>query len=218
MPIDPPPPARSIAFHLSRVGLSGEVIADLVQSLGISDDFVGVLAAPELRLAGLEADRRRQSRRRSASPARSRRPSPARGKMIVIVNVGGHWVTVCAAPGYVVYADSYGTAPLRGDVRDFLRACSARYGGPVYFNRKRVQHPSSNYCGLFAALWALIFDGKTPPPTTSQQSDGRRRRRRRQRLGGSGARFIRFYSRANRLSDNDALCLEYLRRLSERGR
>ena len=62
---------------------------------------------------------------------------------------------------------------------------------PVYLNVKKIQDITSNYCGLFAALFALLFDGK--------------------KLPGRGR--IRFFTDPRRLRKNDVKCVQYLKRI-----
>lgn len=165
--MEPPP----TPFHLSHTGMSGAAVGQLLEQTGISDAFYGVFSALELGAGS--------PRLRSARPLH-----------ILIVNVGAHFVTLVVRSGQcAIYVDSFGLPILHPGVRSYLRRVAP--GLPVYYNKKRIQSASSVHCGLYAALFALHYDG-------------RRRRR------GEG---LRFAARAAS-GENDALCVRYLKELA----
>lgn len=114
-------------------------------------------------------------------------------RFIIIVNLGerrgvrgvlpvGHFVTIVASPDKILYIDPFGLPPLQRHVNRFLKNCRRK----VFSNDKRIQHPESIMCGLFAAMFASYNDQNKP--------------------------FIMRFSET-RLKNNDKLCLSYLRKL-----
>lgn len=184
-PLGPHP--GSLDFHLSPAGLSAEVIDDLLQQGGISArNYRGIFAATELPAVDPN---------KLLLPRRKERIRP--NKIIIIVNVGRHWTAVCLnrprrgqTRGYAIYADPYGLPPMRDDVRDFMKRAGTAVNGEWYYNQQRVQAVDSNYCGLFAALWALRWD---------KQREGKSRK-------------LKFFKLKHRLRENDKLCIVFLRR------
>lgn len=127
---------EDLGFHLSRFGgISDDVIKDFLLHRDVSNKFIGVFCCHQLsrisRLAGMP-------------------------EYILILNVQGHWVTIYKRPAYILYLDSYGDAPVNDKVKTFLSTLKL----PVFYNDKIIQHPNSNFCGLYACLWTLIFDNK----------------------------------------------------------
>lgn len=127
-------------FHISPLrGISDRVITDFLKNCGISPKYIGVYCCHHL------ADLSRTSVvTRSTS-------------FILILNVrSSHWVTIYKLPDYILYVDSFGQPASDERTRSFLFAL----GAPVFYNEKIIQHPTSSFCGMYACLWALIFDSK----------------------------------------------------------
>ena len=155
---------RDLTSHLSRRGLSNDVLEDLVRMLGISDRFLGVWGAEHLHRAGPGMHLRR------------RRGSKSGGRRTLIINTGDHWVAASPAldllarpergrtPGVAVYVDSYGVPPLLPGVLDFLQSGAKKKikksgkRGCIVHNSKQIQSLRSKACGLYAALYALALD------------------------------------------------------------
>ncbi len=166
-----------IAWHLSPEGLSGEVIDDLVRSAGISDGYRGVATAARL---GEEDG------------------GGGEASFTVIVNISGaHWATAHVKPGcFALYADSYGLPPNDHLHKFFTTGCRVS-GDKIWYNARRIQALDSNYCGLFAALFALHFD---------KYGDNQERQRRQQRRRP----VYKWETRSSRLGKNDKRCYNYL--------
>ncbi|MCG8668779.1 MAG: hypothetical protein MI867_05155, partial [Pseudomonadales bacterium] len=102
-----------------------------------------------------------------------------------ILNVGQHFVTVVARPGYLLYLDSFGLPALHKDVINFLHSLSS--SREIFQNKKQIQRGSSMHCGLYALLFTCYFD-------KPQQS-------------------FRLHFTKMPGPRNDALCVDYLEKL-----
>lgn len=154
-------------WHLSRRGASNLLLSDLLHFVGISDRFLGVVPADDLDKLTL----------------------PLTTGHIVIVNVGLHFVTLCLDRDFVLYVDPFGQPIANPSVYHFIKRYYYDAAVPIYFNQKRIQHASSSHCALYAALFALHFDGRRGP----------------------NAPPLRFAPR--HLWKNDARCLAYLKNI-----
>jgi len=173
----------AVAWHLSPEGLSGEVLDDLVRSAGISRRYRGVELAANL--AGDDDNHGDDDDEDEA--------------FTMIVNIAGeHWATAHVKPGsFALYADSYGLPANEHLQRFFTSRCRVSED-MIWHNARRIQALDSNYCGLFAALFALHFD--------EYGAGGGRRRRR-------GSRpLYKWETRSSRLGTNDKRCYNYLMR------
>ena len=74
----------------------------------------------------------------------------------IICNIGLHFVTIHAGTGLTLYMDSYGKQCKLPSMLKFL----TRMGKPVCFNERRIQLATSQYCGLYALLFAAYTDLK----------------------------------------------------------
>lgn len=129
-------------------------------------------------------------------------------RCVLVVNTFRHWVTVCLDTKIgVLYLDSLGEPPKEPSVRKFLkRMCrDVLHLDPdkhTYYSSRQVQDMTSNYCGMFAALWCICLS------MTAGDS--------RKDLRDSVVKAkIKFFKAASRLRENDKLCGDYLRKLGE---
>lgn len=66
---------------------------------------------------------------------------------------GSHWVAVyISESGHAFYFDSFGIEPKNVYVKSFLRMHAKR----MTYNKKQIQHISSNKCGLFCCVFVVI--------------------------------------------------------------
>lgn len=65
----------------------------------------------------------------------------------------GHFVLVEANRDYVAYIDPFGLPCLQPDLAAFLRRCAR----PTRHNETTIQHPTSVFCPLYCALFALYY-------------------------------------------------------------
>lgn len=138
---------KKMKKHVSKEkGLTNAIIHRFC-TLSCSSDFKGVYAADKIprKLAGV-------------------------GNFIIVVNLGevtdirgslpvGHFVTIVTRPGHILYIDPYGTPCNQPRVLRFLELCGRR----VVQNVKQIQDFTSNWCGMYAILFANYFDRKKPP-------------------------------------------------------
>lgn len=120
-------------------------------------------------------------------------------RFVIIVNLGrrfasrqgpaiplGHFVTIAAVePGKIFYLDSFGLPCWQPDVTRFLKATGRR----VVWTMRQMQDFGSKFCGVYAMLFALSFDGR--PPTFK----------------------MTFHRKEALLRKNDKLCSQYLLQL-----
>ena len=175
----------AVAWHLSPEGLSGEVLDDLVRSAGISHRYRGVELATNLGNGG----------------SNDNNDDDDDEAFTMIVNIAGeHWATAHVKPGsFALYADSYGLPANEHLQRFFTSGCRVSED-MIWHNARRIQALDSNYCGLFAALFALHFD---------EYGVGGRRGRQRQRRSRP---LYKWETRSSRLSTNDKRCYNYLKK------
>ena len=80
----------------------------------------------------------------------------------LIINVGGHFVTVVNQPDFILYIDPFGLPCLDPQAHAFLQLCvdNSRSSSvkQVFYNVNKIQNFRSRYCGLYAILFALYFD------------------------------------------------------------
>ena len=167
--------------HINKRGVTGGVIDDLLRIINISSRYIGIYALPDLESLKFSKDK---------------------NEIILIVNIGSHWITIAVYKNFVLYLDSYGLPPRQTEMIKFLTRlldqCKGIKTHEIHYNIKQIQAISSNYCGMYAALWAKRLDNIMKNPEQKNFS-------------------MRFYSGQieNRLRKNDKLCIKYLKSISE---
>jgi len=121
---------------MSSSGLSNELLTNLISTIGISDDFAGVIPHFELNKFDTLYE-----------------------KKIFILNVGAHFVTLYISPKehYALYIDPLGNKIHNKSVYAYLDNFP---NIEVFFNRKQLQPYVSSHCGLYAVLFSVYFDRK----------------------------------------------------------
>lgn len=188
-----------LPWHLSPSGLSGELLEDLLRSSGISARFLGARTEEQLLREEEEKGRKR-----------------GEGFTMLLHVYGGHWVMVYFRPGeYAIYVDSYGLPPPpNGKLREFLREKCEIGGEQVWHNARQIQAADSNYCGLFAALFALHYDGYWRRSSLSAAG----KEEEEESGGKTAAEPPRYKWARKKLRDNDKRCHGYLSDLIGRGK
>lgn len=102
----------------------------------------------------------------------------------IIINVGGHFVTIYAKENFLIYIDPFGLPCFCKSILNFMQNCKR----PIFRNNLAVQSFKSKYCGLFAILFVIFFDKP------------------------QNKLILKFHP-SKFLFKNDSLCLSYLKKL-----
>lgn len=130
------------AVHL-RNGITNELINELCSNICAEDranNFIGVYALDEIPAAYLKT----------------------RDNFAIIVNLAsrskhellGHFVCIVANPAALIYIDSLGLPNMYAETRSLALLCRR----PQFVQRTQLQTFDSQYCGLYAALFACYFN------------------------------------------------------------
>lgn len=139
---------QHLTYHLSEKGISGRVINDFLFSMGVSPRFGGTLYYAKLKGNDLK---------RGLAYFKSKNKKEC---LTLIVNTGGHWVTIASTNSTIYYINSTGGPIDRKPLHDALVQTAQMGNKTLLRNLVKVQADSSNYCGLYACLWVLYLDKK----------------------------------------------------------
>lgn len=157
-------------------GITNIFVKELTAHLDIPS-FRGVFAADEIPPTLLQAERPLTLIVNLAE----RFPSPSSH----FPNTG-HFVMIRVEEEHILYIDSFAMGCWQPRVNDFIE----KFDIPLFCNTNRIQHEKSMLCGLYAILFAMIFE----------------------RLHtGQFVPRIRFD--AKKLKENDTLCISYFKKM-----
>jgi len=127
---------KSLDWHINALGLSNNVLDEILTIAGISDQYLGTFPVSELN---------------NIPPF-----TLERLYITLIINVGKHFVSLCIGRKFVMYIDSFGHPVKDSRVKQFIKARAPNL--PLYYSSTQIQSKSSTYCGLYAVLYTLYFD------------------------------------------------------------
>lgn len=182
---------RSLSWHISQIGLSNDIVEELMSNLVKTKRYLGVVSLPE----DVEKVKKKIDKRE--------------GTLAIIVNVGAHFVCVIVQSNCLIYIDSF-AGPISISVISLLSQMASmtlpsvkrkenkgeqrregrrRKRKIIYRNKRQLQSFSSTHCGLYAALFATWY------------------------LSSPGNRMTLEFSDDDLLS-NDKKCVEYLKKFA----
>lgn len=165
---------KPLSWHISRLGLSNEIVSELMSNLINSNQYLGVnpcLTRQDRKNIMKKIKEFEQREGRGRKGRRHRRGKKNVHPFCFIVNIGAHFVCVHVNAGCLLYIDSFANPIPETMVSLFEKMVQQqpqqqqhRKGMQqqqqthlLFHNKRQIQSFLSSHCGLYAALFATWY-------------------------------------------------------------
>lgn len=142
---------KNLSWHINEFGLSNEIVHNLVSRMTKnSEQYLGVFSFSKI-------------------PKQKVLTAAAKNNdknVVMIINIGQHFVTLVISHDAVIYIDSYArsipdTKHVLSLLKELTEAKEDQQRRQLFINTTPIQHPTSTHCGLYAALFTVWYLANT---------------------------------------------------------